>query len=274
MKVDAHQHFWKYDSMTHGWIDESMQVIRKDFLPADLKPLLEQAGIDTCVAVQADQTEAETSFLLELAQQNTWIKGVVGWTDLRSSQVEANLLKHQSNKLLKGFRHVLQGEDPAFILQPDFVRGISHLASFGFTYDILIFPKHLEAALTLVKQFPNQPFVIDHLAKPFIKDGLLEGWEQGIRKLAEHPNVSCKVSGMVTEADWNNWNVNHFTPYLDILVEAFGTKRLMYGSDWPVCQVAASYAQQLSIPKNYFKQFSLTEQAAIFGNNATRFYQL
>ena len=160
------------------------------------------------------------------------------------------------------------------MLQPDFLRGISHLSSFGFTYDILIFPKHLEAALTLVKQFPNQPFVIDHLAKPFIKDGLLDGWEQGIRKLAEHPNVNCKVSGMVTEADWNNWNANNFTPYLDILVEAFGTKRLMYGSDWPVCQVAASYGQQISIPTNYFKQFSTSEQAAIFGNNATRFYQL
>jgi L-fuconolactonase len=160
------------------------------------------------------------------------------------------------------------------MLQPDFVRGISHLASFGFTYDILIFPKHLEAALTLVKQFPNQPFVIDHLAKPFIKDGLLVGWEQGIRKLAEQPNLSCKLSGMVTEADWNNWNAIHFTPYLDILVDAFGTKRLMYGSDWPVCQVAASYEQQISIPKNYFQQFSTTEQADVFGNNATKFYQL
>ncbi len=274
MQVDAHQHFWKYDPIVHDWIDESMQVIRKDFLPANLKPLLDQAGIDACVAVQADQTENETNFLLSLAEQNSWIKGVVGWTDLRSSQVEENLIKHQANKLLKGFRHVLQGEAPEFMLQSDFLKGISHLASLGFTYDILIFPKHLDAALALVKQFPNQPFVLDHLAKPFIKDGLLVGWEQGIRKLAENPNLSCKVSGMVTEADWSKWNENNFIPYLDILVEAFGTKRLMYGSDWPVCQLAASYEQQISIPRNYFKQFSLTEQADVFGNNATKFYQL
>lgn len=274
MQVDAHQHFWKYDPIVHDWIDDSMQVIREDFLPADLKPLLDHAGIDACVAVQADQTERETDFLLGLAKENDWVKGVVGWTDLRSNRIEENLQKYQTNKLLKGFRHVLQGEAPAFMLQPDFLRGISHLASYGFTYDILIFPQHLDAALELVQQFPNQPFVLDHLAKPFIKDGLLEGWEQGIRKLAEHPNLSCKVSGMVTEADWKNWDESHFIPYLDVLVEAFGTKRLMYGSDWPVCQVAASYEQQIAIPKNYFKQFSITEHADVFGNNAIKFYQL
>lgn len=274
MIVDAHQHFWNYDPLVHEWIDDSMQVIRKDFLPADLKPLLDQSGVDACVAVQADQTEAETHFLLGLAHDNAWIKGVVGWTDLRSKQVIENLSHYQTHPLLKGFRHVLQGEDPSFMLQPDFLRGIGHLASFGFTYDILIFPKHLDAALELVKLFPNQPFVLDHLAKPLIKDGLLEGWQQGIRKLAQHPNLSCKVSGMVTEANWANWKASDFIPYLEVLVESFGTKRLMYGSDWPVCQVAADYGQQIAIPRNYFKQFSASEQADIFGHNATRFYHL
>ena len=274
MQVDAHQHFWNYDPLVHSWIDDSMQVIRKDFLPTDLKPLLDKAGIDACVAVQADQTEAETAFLLAMAKENEWIKGVVGWTDLRSSQLADHLQQYQSNKILKGFRHVLQGEAPEFMLTPAFLNGISLLGQFGFTYDILIFPKHLDAALELVKQFPNQRFVLDHLAKPFIKDGIVTGWDQGIKKLAEYPNLYCKVSGMVTEADWHNWQQSHFTAYLEILVEAFGTNRLMYGSDWPVCQVAADYQQQIDIPKNYFKQFSASEQAAIFGNNATRFYQL
>ena len=274
MQVDAHQHFWNYDPLVHEWIDDSMQVIRKDFLPADLKPILDQALIEACVAVQADQTEKETEFLLRLAKEHHWIKGVVGWTDLRSKSVEEKLDKYQSESLLKGFRHVLQGEDPEFMLQSDFLNGIGLLSKFGFTYDILIFPKHLDAALTLVKQFPNQPFVLDHLAKPFIKDGIMDGWKQGIRKLAEYPNLSCKISGMVTEADWSNWKECHFRPYLDILVESFGTSRLMYGSDWPVCQVAATYQQQLEIPKNYFNQFSASEQADIFGNNAIKFYHL
>lgn len=274
MKVDAHQHFWKYDPAVHEWIDDSMQVIRKDFLPADLKPLLDQVGIEACVAVQADQTEKETEFLLGLAKENSWIKAVVGWTDLRSSQIEDQLQHYQEYNILKGFRHVLQGEAPEFMLQPSFLNGIGLLEKYGFTYDILIFPKHLDAALELVKLFPHQRFVLDHLAKPFIKDGLLDGWEQGIKKLAQYPNLSCKVSGMVTEADWINWKPSHFSPYLNVLVEAFGTNRLLYGSDWPVCQLAANYHQQIDIPKNYFKHFSTTEQADIFGNNATRFYHL
>jgi len=274
MQIDAHQHFWKYDAAVHDWIDDSMQVIRKDFLPRDLKPLLKLAGVEACVTVQADQTEKETAFLLALAQEHDWIKGVVGWTDLMSNSIEEQLSQYQASTLLKGFRHVLQGEDPAFMLQPNFLRGISHLASYGFTYDLLIFPRHLDAALALVKQFPNQAFVLDHLAKPTIKVGLLEGWEKGIRNLAAYPNVCCKVSGMVTEADWFHWKAPDFNPYLDILVDSFGTKRLLYGSDWPVCQVAASYEQQINITRNYFNQFSITEQADIFGNNASVFYHL
>lgn len=274
MQIDAHQHFWQYDAIVHDWIDNSMKVIQKDFLPKDLKPLLDNASIDGCVAVQADQTEKETTFLLQLAEENTWVRGVVGWTDLRAKNIEEHLEKYQVSPLLKGFRHLLQGEEPAFMLQPDFLRGISYLEKYGFTYDILIFPKHLDAALTLVAKFPNQSFVLDDLAKPLIKDGLLDGWEKGIRKLAAHQNLSCKISGMVTEANWKNWKALDFYPYLDVLVEAFGTKRLMYGSDWPVSQVAANYEQQMMIPKNYFKQFSQTEQLAIFGINASKFYQL
>jgi L-fuconolactonase len=272
--IDAHQHFWKYDPVAHSWINDEMSVIRKDFLPADLSPLLQQNKITGCIAVQADQTEKETDFLIELAGKNSFIKGVVGWVDLRAENIRERLVHYQKYPVVKGFRHILQGEEPGFMLQPDFLRGVAALKEFGFTYDILIFPKHISAAIELVKQFPEQPFVIDHIAKPFIKDGLIDEWKNGMQIIAQFPNVYCKVSGMVTEADWKNWTKEDFTPYLDAVTESFGVNRLMYGSDWPVCLVAASYEKMISLIQDYFSSFTASEQELIMGGNATRFYRL
>ena len=272
--IDAHQHFWHYEPVKHGWIDEEMTVIRKDFLPADLIPIIKGNGVIGTVAVQADQTEYETNFLLGLADEYDFIKGIVGWVDLRNALVKERLAHYAQFKNIKGFRHVLQGEEPDFMLQPSFLNGISALKSYNFTYDILIFPKHLEATIQLVKQFPNQPFVIDHIAKPFIKAGLMDEWAKGMLALSGYENVFCKVSGMVTEADYKQWQPNHFKPYLDVVVEAFGMKRLMYGSDWPVCEVAASYEQVIGIVEDYFASFSLAEKTQFFNQNASTFYDL
>jgi L-fuconolactonase len=272
--IDSHQHFWHYDSARHGWINEKMAVIRRDFLPTDLQPLLRQNGVAAAVAVQADQSESETDWLLQLAADNDFIAGVVGWVDLRSEQIEERLSHYSTFPKLKGFRHILQGEEPAFMLQPSFVRGIGLLQRFGFTYDILIFPHQLEAALQLVRQFPEQLFVIDHLAKPYIKQGLLGEWAKGMRQLAAFDNVYCKLSGMVTEANWQHWTAEDLKPYIDVAVEAFGTRRLLFGSDWPVCLVASSYERWLQVVREYFTAFSAAEQANVFGDNAIRFYNL
>lgn len=272
--LDAHQHFWNYETARHSWITDDMAVIRRDYLPGDLQPLLRQNGMEGCIAVQADQTEKETNFLLQLAEENNFIKGIVGWTDLQSAQVEERLLYYQQFSKIKGFRHVLQGELPGFMLQPAFLRGIKALGKFDFSYDILIFPQHLAAALELVKLFPDQQFVIDHIAKPVIKAGLIEDWKRGIKAIGQCPNVFCKVSGMVTEADFRQWKKEDFTPYLDVVTEAFGINRVLFGSDWPVCQVAASYGQMLSIVTEYFSTFSMEEQRLFFGGNAKKFYRI
>jgi len=272
--IDAHQHFWRYDVVTHEWINDEMSVIRKDFLPAQLEPVLKQNGISGCVAVQADQSEKETDFLLQLAEEHDFIKGVVGWVDLRADNIKERLDHYKAFRLLKGFRHILQGEAPEFMLQPGFINGIAALQEYRFTYDILVFPQHLKAVLELVSKFPDQPFVIDHIAKPYIKDGLITEWKKDMEQFSIFENVYCKISGMVTEADYHHWKPADFTPYLDATVNAFGTKRILYGSDWPVCLVAANYTDMLNIVKTYFASFTATEQEDFFGNNATRFYQL
>ncbi|MES2776060.1 MAG: amidohydrolase family protein [Bacteroidota bacterium] len=273
-RIDCHQHFWHYNAQKHDWIDDEMAVIRKDFLPQDLMPVLSANGIDGCVAVQADQTEAETDFLLQLAKENSFIKGIVGWVDLRADNITERLAHYAQFSAIKGFRHVLQGEEPGFMLQPAFLNGIASLHEFGFTYDILIFPKHLKAAIELVKQFPEQRFVIDHIAKPYIKAGLIDEWKEDMTAIAQYPNVHCKISGTITEADYHLWKPEDFTPYLDTVVAAFGTSRIMFGSDWPVCLVAADYGKMLGIVQQYFSSFSPAEQEALFGENATRFYSL
>lgn len=275
MKIDAHQHFWIFDPVRDSWIDERMAVIQRDFTPADLKPVLDRHGIDGCVAVQADQSAAETEFLLKQAAENDFVKAVVGWVDLRAENIEEQLADDSAFDKLKGFRHVLQGDpDRALMLKPRFMHGIKELERYNYTYDILIFPDQLVYAGELVRAFPNQKFVIDHIAKPYIKKHDTEGWAKGMAAIAEHDNVWCKVSGMVTEADWQNWQEADFTPYLDVVFEAFGTKRVMFGSDWPVCNVAGGYDRMIGIVKNYAARLSANEQADFWGNNALGFYNI
>jgi len=274
MKIDAHQHFWQFDPVRDAWIDDTMSVIRRDFLPEDLEPILTENNIEGCVAVQADQSETETEFLLDLAAKNEFIKGVVGWVDLRKENVEERLAHYAENSLFKGVRHIAQGEADDFLLRQDVQRGISFLAKYGLTYDILVFAQQLPAAIELVKAFPKQIFVLDHLAKPQISKGLDKDWQTHIAALAEHPNVFCKLSGMVTETDDFKWKKSDFTPYLDVIFTSFGIDRVMYGSDWPVCLLAADYAAQLNILQEYIAVFSEYEQSKIMGGNAATFYNL
>ncbi|MFC5283527.1 amidohydrolase family protein [Pedobacter alpinus] len=275
MRIDAHQHFWVFDPVRDSWINEEMSAIRKDFLPRDLKPILEENGFDGCVAVQADQTEIQNDFLLNFAKDNDFIKGVVGWVDLQSLNVEDRLAHYAQNPKMKGFRHVLQGESQRnFMLRPAFRHGISLLEKYNFTYDVLIFPDQLTYTLEFVKAFPKQKFVIDHIAKPDIKNQNIEDWKKGIIAIAENENVYCKISGMVTEADFNNWKESDFEPYLDVVFESFGVKRLMYGSDWPVCNVAGGYQKALQILQNYTQKLDVQDQQLLFGKNATSFYNL
>ena len=274
LKIDAHQHFWHYDAGRHSWISDEMAFIRKDFLPEDLLPELHRNGMDGCIAVQTDQTETETDFLLAVAHTNDFIKGVVGWIDMRADNAAERLQHYAAYEQLKGFRHILQGEDPSFMLQADFLKGIALLQQFDFTYDILISPEHLPAVLQLVQRFPQQAFVLDHMAKPVVKRGVINQWAKDITILAACQNVYCKVSGMVTEADMRKWQPSDFKPYLDVVVKAFGINRLLYGSDWPVCLAAGSYSGVFNIVKDYFSAFSTDEQQSFFGKNAAAFYQV
>ncbi|AOW10558.1 amidohydrolase family protein [Flavobacterium gilvum] len=275
MKIDSHQHFWNYHPVKDSWINEDMKILQRDFLPADLFPLLQKNEIDGCVAVQADQSEAETHFLLELAEANDWIKGVVGWVDLRAENLEERLQYFFKFKSLKGFRHIVQAEpEDDFLLRDDFCAGIAKLAKYNFTYDLLVFPKHLQYAAEIVKRFPEQPFVIDHIAKPDFKEADFALWEKGIREIAKYPNVYCKISGLVTEADWANWKESDFSYCLDVVTDAFGVNRLMFGSDWPVSLLAASYDQCCGIVANYFSKFKKEELDRFWGGNAVEFYGL
>jgi L-fuconolactonase len=300
LRIDAHQHFWTYDPVRDAWIGEGMEAIARDFYPADLLPLLEDQAFDGCVAVQADQSPAETAFLLDQASGHPFIKGVVGWVDLESDDIEEQLAHYRGFPLLKGFRHILQGEAQRdFMLRPAFQRGIGLLNRYGYTYDILIYADQIGYATEFARLFPDQPFVLDHMAKPNIKGyaahraaagdrtgatvaaggahgspGDLLHWKRTIRSLASCENVCCKVSGLVTEADWKNWTPEDIHPFLDVIVEAFGPRRLMFGSDWPVCLLAASYEETTRVIQDYFAAFSLSEKAALFGGNASAFYKL
>jgi L-fuconolactonase len=275
MKIDAHQHFWAYNANDYGWMGPGLEILKKNYLPDHLQPLLEKTGIDGTIAVQARQLIEETRWLLELAGQYPFIKGVVGWVDLRSPHLAEQLTLFKAQPKFRGVRHIIHDEpDDAFMLRKNFSRGIGMLAEFDLTYDLLLFPKHLPAAYELVSKFPAQPFVLDHLAKPLIKEGIREPWATYLRRLAQNPTVYCKVSGMVTEADWHAWQPTDFRPYLDIVFEAFGPERIMWGSDWPVCTVAAPYAAIVGIIVDYIQQFSADEQAGILGRNALKFYGL
>ncbi|MEO8112532.1 MAG: amidohydrolase family protein [Ginsengibacter sp.] len=273
--IDAHQHFWKFDPVRDSWINDDMKIIQKDFLPTDLEGILKENGIDGSIVVQSDQSENENAFQLKNADQYGFIKGVVGWVDLQAANIEDKLAYYQEFKKLKGFRHVLQGETQRdYMLQPAFQRGIGLLHKYGFTYDLLILPDQLKYAAQLAHNFPGQNFVLDHIAKPGIKNKEINEWEKNIATLAAYENVYCKISGMVTEADWKNWTKDDFQPYLDVVVNAFGTKRIMFGSDWPVCLVAASYKKMKGIVDDYFSSFSQDEQEDFFWQTASKFYNL
>jgi L-fuconolactonase len=283
IRLDAHQHFWNYSAAEYEWIDDSMGALQRDFLPHDLKPLLDGSGMHGSIAVQARQSLEETRWLLELAREHDWIKGVVGWVDLCSARIAEQLSEFAENKKLAGVRHVVQGEpDDRFMLRPEFQRGIAQLAQFGLAYDLLLYPRHLPVAVELVREFPEQTFVLDHIAKPAIADGLLEAqqrsrfeaWSRDMRALAKFPNVSCKLSGMVTEARWGKWTGEDFDPYLEVVFEAFGPSRLMIGSDWPVCTVSGAYARTMGIVLGFIEGLSAAEQNDVLGESCARVYRI
>ncbi|CAD0000453.1 amidohydrolase family protein [Flavobacterium chungangense] len=273
-RIDSHQHFWIFDPVRDSWIDNSMKKIQRDFLPQDLSPLLSQNQFSGCVAVQASQSEEETNFLLDLASKNDFIKGVVGWIDLRAENISERLRHFSQFEKLKGFRHVVQGEPDDFMFGNEFRNGIAALKQFDFTYDILIFHRQLPAAIDLVKSFPEQKFVIDHIAKPDIKSGEIASWKKGIKEIAKFENVKCKISGMVTEADWNNWKPSDLKPYLDVIFENFTADKLMFGSDWPVCNVASDYTNLVKTVEDYLAPFSDEDQNKFWFENAKSFYKI
>ena len=275
-RIDSHQHFWKFDPVRDNWINSDMSVIARDFLPGDLLPILQRNNIDGSVVVQTCHMDQDNRFMLELAEQNDFIKGVVGWVNLQSIRVEDKLKYYHDNyPKMKGFRHVLQSEpDDQLMLRDSFKNGISLLNKYGFTYDILIYPKHLKYAAQLAAEFPDQKFVLDHLAKPHIKTKEIDDWKRNIEALSKNLNVYCKVSGMLTEADWHSWKTEDFTPYLDVVFNAFSINRVMYGSDWPVCKLAGGYNRALEILQIYTSRFSEKEQNQFFGGNAIEFYDL
>jgi L-fuconolactonase len=275
VKIDAHQHFWRYDPAEYGWIDNSMAALRRDFLPLDARREMDRAGIDACVAVQARQSLEETRWLLALAGEHPFIAGVVGWVDLQADDVREGIEQFATNPKLVGIRHIVQSEaDDRFLLRPAFCRGISLLEDLELAYDILIYPRHLAVAADFVSRFKQQRFVIDHLAKPDIRSGELREWERGLRRLAEIPHVFCKLSGLVTEADWQRWTPGELRPYLDVAFDCFGAYRLIAGSDWPVCTLAADYTRTMSIASEYLLGRPEPEREAVMGGNARRFWNL
>jgi L-fuconolactonase len=275
MRIDAHQHFWRYSPAEYTWIDDSMAALRRDFLPEDLNLELKTNDFQGSIAVQARQSLEETSWLLDLAERSPSILGVVGWVDLRSPDVRSQLKILARNPKLVGIRHIVQSEpDDRFLLQPDFLRGISVLEEFDLAYDILIYTRHLQVAAEFVKRFPRQRFVLDHMAKPPIRNGNIDSWAQGIVRLAAFPNVFCKLSGLVTEADWQHWVPQQIVPCLNVAFESFGPDRLMIGSDWPVCLLAASYERTTDVVKSYLLQTKLGFRDRVLGGNAQRFWRL
>ncbi len=275
MKIDTHQHFWKYNSRDYVWMSAAMDKLRRDHLPEDLMPLLKASGIDGTIAVQARQTLEESTWLLQLAEEYPFIRGVVGWVDLSSEEVAQQLEQFSQRPKFCGVRHVLHDElDDQFMLREVFVRGVSMLEKFGLAYDLLLFPRHLRIACDLVSRFPNQRFVLDHIAKPAVQGGAMEPWKSDLRQLAIFPNVFCKISGLVTEARWDRWQAKDFEPYLDVVLNAFGANRLMIGSDWPVCTLAADYKSVIELETGYISRLSDDEQMAIMEKNPVEFYSL
>lgn len=270
--LDSHQHFWSFQPARDQWITDEMAVLRKDFLPEELESNFLSSNVLGTIAVQADQSELETEFLLNLAAHHSFIQGVVGWVDIMHPDLSVKLQHYRSFPVLKGFRHILQSESPEFMLQPAFIKGLQVLADFGYTYDVLIYPNHLKAAIQLMQKVPSLKVVVDHLAKPDIKNKSFTNWEEGIVELASFSQVYCKISGMVTEADWQHWKYEELVPVMNTVVKNFGTSRIMLGTDWPVCLLASSYQDCIQIGRRFFADYTAEEQEAVFYRNAARFY--
>ena len=274
MIIDSHQHFWNYNPIRDKWINSSMKILQKDFLPQHLKPILDDNGIDGCIAVQADQSENENKFLLDCAENNLFIKGVVGWIDLKGKNIDNRLAFYKTNPLFKGVRNIVQNEHDNYLLRSDIQNGISKLSSYNLTYDLLIFPRQLPAAIALVEKFPKQIFILDHIAKPNISNSKAENWKKNITELSKFNNVNCKLSGMVTETEGFIFNDNDFYPYIDHIFKSFGPERILFGSDWPVCLLAANYKKVIEIVKNYLKSHSKKTKLNVMGLNAIKIYNL
>ena len=275
MIIDSHHHLWKYKPEDYGWMDDSMEVLKKDYFPRDLEPLLMKSHISGTVVVQARQSLEETEWLLDLADKYEFIQGVVGWVDLCSPLLSEQLDSYASHPKLVGVRHVIHDEpDDDFMLRRDFERGIAQLQQYDLSYDLLLFPKHLVRATELVKTFPEQRFILDHLAKPPIKSGAVQAWKSDLEELAAQPNVWCKLSGMVTEADHGSWKQEDFIPYMAVVLDSFGADRVMLGSDWPVCTLGGTYQEVMEISLKYISSLSRTDQKKIYSKNAIDGYQL
>ena len=273
MIIDSHVHFWKYNKKRDDWMAE-MKILQQDYLPEHLSLTLKRNEVDGVIAVQADQSEVETRFLVELSKTHPIIKGVVGWIDLRAANLEEKLAEFSQYSIIKGYRHIVQGEPDDFLLKEDFQKGVAALNAYNYTYDILIYPRQLKAAATFVGKFPEQKLIIDHCAKPDIKNKKIEEWKIWMEEISKHPNVYCKLSGLLTEAAWKNWSPAEFYPYLDVVFNAFGTDRLVFGSDWPVILVSGIYVQWKSLIEKYMENFSEEDKEKVFGGNAVRFYEL
>ena len=275
MRIDAHQHFWIYDSIRDSWINDDMSILQRNFLPNDISYTLKQNNFDGAIAVQADQSHQETSFLVELAEVYKMIKGVVGWVDLESDNIIDYLEKFSNHKVIKGFRHIVEAEPSGdFLTRDNILRGIEQLTKYNYTYDLLIRPRHYQSTLKCVKLNPNQKFMLDHIAKPPIKSQEFEDWALFIEDLASYQNVYCKVSGLATEANWSNWKLDQFTQYIDHVIKCFGKDRICFGSDWPVCLLAASYEQSIEIVQSKLSDFSSEELDKFWGLNAVEFYNI
>lgn len=273
MRIDAHQHFWIYDPQRDAWITDDMKMIQRDFMPNDLAPLLRESNLDGVVAVQASQSHQETQFLVDLSTVYAMIKAVVGWVDLASDEIESHLVYFSRFPVIKGFRHIVEAEaDADFLMRDPIQRGIKALTKYGYTYDLLVRPRHFESTLACVSANPEQQFVLDHMAKPNIKDGGFNEWSSFITDLASFPNVACKISGLATEADWQHWKLEDFAPYIDHGIASFGRDRIMFGSDWPVCLLAANYSDNLEIMSSWLFSFTDEEKKAFWGENARRIY--
>ena len=277
--IDTHVHFWNYNKIKDAWITDDMKLLQRDFLPEHLRTELKENKVDGVIAVQADQSENETTFLFELAKKNSDIKGIVGWVDLQNENIENRLLYYSQSPIIKGFRHIVQAESEGFLRGERFLNGIKLLKNFNFTYDVLIYENQLPEVIDFVNKFPEQKFIIDHCAKPAIKNKIINdpiaiGWKKGMQEISKNENVYCKLSGLITEADWTNWKEKDFYPYFDVVFESFGTGRLLFGSDWPVVLISGTYTKWKNLLENYMHVFSAEEKEKVFKENAIEFYNL